>query len=72
MKLVSGEVLFEWKLVRPQSENVYISIQISILFDSIISGQGAPRPPLWCGGGGALDKNINIPVGISILFDKYR
>jgi hypothetical protein len=45
MKLVSGQVSSQLKLVRLQHENDNISMGISIHFDHLISGQGSSGKP---------------------------
>ena len=45
MKLVSGQVSSQLKLVRLQHENINISVEISTLFDFLISGQGSSGKP---------------------------
>ena len=64
MTLVSGQVSSELQLVRPQHENINISIEISILFDSLIAAKALPKS--------LQIRNVNISYGISILFDNRR
>ena len=64
MTLVSGQVSSELQLVRPQHENINISIEISILFDSLIAAKAPPKS--------LQIRNVNISYGISILFDNRR